>query len=104
LDGSGGGVGWGSGEHLHHEEQGDGGPGGDDAGAEGGVGGGDVRRDGGDDPEGEGQPGHGADPVPVAFVVDHDDRGDDEHPVDAERQGAGHLGAFPVANSQVDHV
>jgi hypothetical protein len=60
------------------------------------VGGGDVRGDGRGDADGEGEPGEGPYAVAASFVVGHDDGRDEQHPVDAERQGVGDLGSFSV--------
>ena len=91
-------------QHLHDQQQRQRRPGGDDAGAQGGMGGADVRGDGGDDPGGERDSGDRSDFPAGASVVDHGGGGDDEHAVDTERKGVGHLGAFAVAQRDVDHM
>jgi hypothetical protein len=91
-------------QYLDHEQQRQCRPCGDDPGAHSGLRGADVGGDGGDDTRGERDPGDWPDLTAAASVVDHRHGGDDEHAVDAERQGVGDLGAFAVVQRDVDHV
>jgi hypothetical protein len=92
------------GKHLNNEKQRQGGPGVDGAGADAGVGGGDVRGEGCQNPGGEGEAGGKADAPDATLVVDHDHGGDDEHAVDAERQGVGDVGSFSTGEGDMGHV
>jgi len=58
------------------------------------MGTGDVRRDRGQRPDSEGDPGRPPWTAALLPVVDHDDRRDDEHPVDGQRDDVGDLRAL----------